>query len=250
MNFELTDEQRGLVDSTRALLAKLHSVDRARGLLDGTEGFDAQLWDRGADLGWPALGIAENDGGLGQRPVDLALVAVELGYGLAATPFIPVVVTADAVSRSDVGDKDKLLQAISEGSLIAAWAYAEFGRSWGAASMGTVAHRHDGGYLLRGSKVSVQDADAAHLLLVDAVLDGSPPDSSCPPTASGCASTGNAPSTSPAVTAMSPSTTWRSTPRHCARPADRPHSHSPNRCVCTPCCCAPSSSASGSGSSR
>lgn len=176
MNFELTEEQRGLVDSTRALLTKLASVDRARGLLDGADGFDTELWGRGADLGWSALGIAESDGGLGQRPIDLALVAVELGYGLAATPFIPVVVSADAVSRSDVGDKDKVLQAISEGSMIAAWAYAEFGQPWGAmgVGMGTVARRHDGGYLLNGAKVSVQDADAAQLLLVDAVLDGAP----------------------------------------------------------------------------
>lgn len=119
MDFELNDEQRGLVDSTKSLLTRRSSVTRARQLIDAAEGFDVELWRDGTELGWPALGIAESDGGLGQQVVESALVYAELGYGLGATPFIPVVVAADALAGSGSADRTKLLQLISEGSLIA-----------------------------------------------------------------------------------------------------------------------------------
>ncbi|MGV0658184.1 acyl-CoA dehydrogenase family protein [Mycolicibacterium pulveris] len=174
MDFELSDEQRGLVDSTRSLLTSKSSVDRARALIDGPEGFDAEVWRLGSQLGWPALSIPEADGGLGQLSIDLALVGIELGRGLAATPFIPTVVAADALSRAEGEPKSKVLQSISEGSLIATWAFAESGRPWTPDGVQTHAERHGDDYRITGSKVSVQDADAAQLLLVDAVLDGAP----------------------------------------------------------------------------
>lgn len=174
MDFELTDEQRGLVDSTRALLATKSPVSKVRELIDCERGFDAELWQRGAELGWPALAIAESDGGLGQQTIDLALVATELGRGLACTPFIPTVVTADALGRATYAQAPELLHAIAEGSLIAGWAFAEFGQPWSVDAIGTRARRHGDGYLLHGAKVSVQDADTAEILLVDAILDDSP----------------------------------------------------------------------------
>lgn len=174
MDFELTDEQRGMVDSTRALLATKFPVETARQLIDTAHGFDPQLWRRGAELGWPALGVAEDDGGLGQQIVDLALVAAELGRGLASVPFAPVVVTADALSRSQHPNRSALLQGICDGTLIAAWAFAEFSQPWSAAGITARAERSADGYTLTGSKVCVQDADIAQVLLIDAVLDGRP----------------------------------------------------------------------------
>ena len=174
MDFEPTAEQKGLVDSTRSLLTANASLERARDLIDGPAGFDAELWRRGVELGWPALAVPEDDGGLGQQSIDLALVAVELGRSLASTPFIPTVVAADALARCDSERKAKLLQSICEGTLIASWAHAEYGQPWGTAGVTTDARAQDGGYVLDGSKVSVPDADSAQLLIVDAVLDGAP----------------------------------------------------------------------------
>ena len=174
MNFELTDEQRGLVDSTRSLLGRRSSVSGARALIDSTDGFDAELWRHGVELGWPALAVAEANGGLGQQSIDLALVAVELGRGLASTPFIPTVVAADAISRSDGEKQSKLLQSISEGSLIVTWAFTEIGQPWSTVGIDTRAHASGEGYVLDGAKATVQDADAAQLLIVDATLGDAP----------------------------------------------------------------------------
>ncbi|CAJ1587085.1 acyl-CoA dehydrogenase family protein [[Mycobacterium] wendilense] len=174
MDFELTDEQKGLVDATRSLLTAKSSLAGARDLIDGPDGFDTALWRHGVELGWPALTVAEEDGGLGQQIIDLALVTVELGRSLASTPLVPTALVADALGHSDNEQKAKLLQAICEGNLVASWGFAEFRQPWGPAGITARAQSHEGGYLLDGAKVSVQDADSAQLLIVDAVLDDAP----------------------------------------------------------------------------
>ncbi|KUH70768.1 acyl-CoA dehydrogenase [Mycolicibacterium novocastrense] len=174
MNFDLTDEQRGLIEVTRELLERQSSVEAARALIDGPAGYDQQLWHKGAELGWPALAIPEADGGLGQQVIEWALVAVELGRGLASTPFLPTAVVADAVTRSTVEGRAELLSALASGTQTATWAFAEVGRPWSVAGIQTTATRDGSGYVLNGAKASVQDADSAATLLVDAVLDGRP----------------------------------------------------------------------------
>nr|WP_090342255.1 acyl-CoA dehydrogenase family protein [Mycolicibacterium malmesburyense]CRL72650.1 acyl-CoA dehydrogenase [Mycolicibacterium malmesburyense] len=174
MNFDLTDEQKGLIDVTRELLERQSSVASARALIDGPAGYDEQLWRKGAGLGWPALAIPERDGGLGQQVIELALVTVELGRGLATTPFLPTVVVADAVTRSTANRQAELLAALASGAQTAAWAFAEVGRPWSATGIQTTAARDNSGYVVNGAKASVQDADSAGTLLVDAVLDGRP----------------------------------------------------------------------------
>jgi alkylation response protein AidB-like acyl-CoA dehydrogenase len=174
VDFQLTEEQAGLVETTRSLLTSKASLQAARDLVDSAGGFDTRLWQAGAELGWPALTIPESDGGLGQDCIDLALVCMELGRGLAATPFIPTVVVADAVLQSDHGEKSKLLRATAEGTLTTAWAFAEAGRPWSASGIRAEAQRREQGYVLNGMKVCVQDADSAQLLLADVLLDGQP----------------------------------------------------------------------------
>ncbi|CAM3160792.1 acyl-CoA dehydrogenase [Mycobacterium intermedium] len=174
MDFEFTEEQRGLVDSTRSLLTAKAPIERTRKLAETEHRFDAELWRYGAELGWPALAIAESDGGLGQQIIDLTLVAVELGRALASTPFIPVVVAADVLAHSHHERKSELLQSICAGTLIATWAFAEFGQPWSVAGLRTRAEPVGRGYELSGAKVSVQDGDIAELVVVDAVLDDAP----------------------------------------------------------------------------
>ncbi|MGB8405881.1 MAG: acyl-CoA dehydrogenase family protein [Mycobacterium sp.] len=174
MEFELTDEQRGLVESSRSLLAAKAPLAATRKLIEGTAGFDPEVWQLGAQIGWPALAIPEADGGLGQQLVDLALVADELGQSLTPTPFIPTVVVADAIARSDLADRTKMLQSIAEGSATAAWAFAEPGQKWSPDGIRTTGAKRSTGYVLNGTKANVQDADSAQWLLVDALVDTRP----------------------------------------------------------------------------
>lgn len=174
MDFALTTEQRGLVDATRALVGRKASLEEARQRIGTTEDFDADLWQLGARLGWASLAIPEADGGLGQQVIDLTLVAIELGRSLATTPFIPTVVVGDAVARSDLKERQKILKSLDDGSAVAAWAFAEYKQPWSPRGIQTRAERRSGGYVLSGTKVNVQDAGSARWLLVDALLDQQP----------------------------------------------------------------------------
>src|ERR671919_1341469 len=91
MALEFTDEQLELRDSARATLARECPPRLVREVaLSGAEakGFRTQLsW-----LGWPALTIDVDLGGLGRSFVDLAVVLEELGR-LAAPGPLPAPMT-------------------------------------------------------------------------------------------------------------------------------------------------------------
>ena len=46
------------------------------------------LWTELVELGWPGIAIAEEHGGQGLGAVELAILCEELGYALAASPFL------------------------------------------------------------------------------------------------------------------------------------------------------------------
>jgi alkylation response protein AidB-like acyl-CoA dehydrogenase len=170
MDFELTEEQRALQESTRGLLAAKATVEITRRLLDDGNDFDPGLWRQGAELGWPALAVAEEYGGLGQHLVELVVVGVEHGRFLLPSPFIPTVVVADAVAAVTTD----VLRELLAGSASATWAFGERGRPWSVDSLALRARTTRGGYVLTGEKAHLQDAGFARWLLVDAILDGQP----------------------------------------------------------------------------
>jgi alkylation response protein AidB-like acyl-CoA dehydrogenase len=173
MDFEFTEEQRALQESTRGLLAAKATVEITRRQLDNGGDFDPGLWRQGAELGWPALAVAEEYGGLGQHLVELVIVGVEHGRFLLPSPFIPTVVVADALANTLV-DRSGMLGELVAGSATAAWAFGERGRPWSVDSLRLPARAAGGGYVLAGEKAHIQDAGFAGWLLVDAVLDGQP----------------------------------------------------------------------------
>jgi alkylation response protein AidB-like acyl-CoA dehydrogenase len=174
MDFEFTEEQRALRESTHGLLNAKVSLADARRLRDGAEDFDTKLWQMGAELGWPALAVPEDHGGLGQQLVDLAVVAVEHGRFLLPSPLMPTVVVADALTGTAVSDRTEMLDELLAGSSTAAWAFGERAERWSIASLELRADAIAAGYVLAGEKAHVQDAASARWLLVDAMLDDQP----------------------------------------------------------------------------
>ncbi|MCR5979290.1 acyl-CoA dehydrogenase [Gordonia jinghuaiqii] len=173
MDFELSDEQRAIRDSTRSLLQRHPGA--ARAVADSPSGFDTGLWRQGTELGWSALAAPEELGGLGQGVVDLTVVAIEHGRFVTASPFMPTVAVLDALLHSGQPERhDALVEKLIGGESSAAWAFTEPHRSPTVDALQTSARSADGGYRLTGEKVTVADASAADVLLVDAVLDGRP----------------------------------------------------------------------------
>jgi alkylation response protein AidB-like acyl-CoA dehydrogenase len=178
VDFSLTDEQRMLISSTRRLLTDLSPVTSVRRLAEaGDDGFDARVWQRGSELGWAALPVPEEYGGLGQGIVDVALIAAEHGRTVQPGPLISNALVAFAVSESARADvRAAVLPALAAGEATATWAFAESRQPWDGAGItttaATVAAADGGRFLLTGIKTAVQDAGSARWILVTARLDG------------------------------------------------------------------------------
>ena len=89
MNFALSEDHLVLRESARTFLEKEISLQRV--LVPGATiedaGYDAN-WERIVAMGWPALVIGEEHGGLGLSCIDLAMILGEMARCLAPSPFL------------------------------------------------------------------------------------------------------------------------------------------------------------------
>jgi alkylation response protein AidB-like acyl-CoA dehydrogenase len=174
VDFALSDEQRMLVESSHKLLARESPISRVREVAeqDG-RGYDERVWQRGAELGWAGLLVAEEYDGLGRDLVDVALIAEEHGRTVQPGPLIGNTLAALAISQSGRNDlRSEILPLLAGGQAVAAWAFAEARQPWDATGVCTEATEHADGFRLRGIKTAVQDADGAGWILVTAHLGG------------------------------------------------------------------------------
>jgi len=87
MNFDFTEDQHTIKRTARDLLAKRSSFERVRAAAEGGA-YDETLWAELSELGWPGIAISEDFGGLGLGLVELVILAEELGYAVAGSPFL------------------------------------------------------------------------------------------------------------------------------------------------------------------
>ena len=87
MNFDFTEDQHEIKRTARDLLGKRSPFEKVREHAEAGTTDDA-LWKELAELGWPGIAIAEEHGGQGLGVVELAILCEELGYAVAATPFL------------------------------------------------------------------------------------------------------------------------------------------------------------------
>ena len=163
MDLDLSDDQELFRETTSKFLRSRWPMSAVRALIAEPLGFDRELWERGAELGWTSMLVPEeHDGGTisGEGVKDLAIVAEELGRQLTPGPILPTNVVAYALARSgnDQLAKD-YLAAIAAGRVIATWVPP--GAAVSATAAGT-------GVRLGGMAAPVQDAQVADVLLVTA----------------------------------------------------------------------------------
>jgi alkylation response protein AidB-like acyl-CoA dehydrogenase len=104
MDFDLSDDQISLRDSARDLLDNYASAARVRAHTESGAAYDAALWNAMVEQGWPAIEVAEAQGGVGLSTVEAVLLAEELGRHAAPAPFASVVLALDALARAGETD--------------------------------------------------------------------------------------------------------------------------------------------------
>ncbi|HEV3405829.1 MAG TPA: acyl-CoA dehydrogenase [Candidatus Dormibacteraeota bacterium] len=167
MDFAFSEEQEMLRRSAREFLAKECSPKVVRRLMESEDGYDATLWKKIADLGWTALGIPEQYGGVGTF-LDLVVVLEEAGRALLPGPFfstmglaVPVLLEAGTEPQ-----KKEVLGAIAQGSARATLAFTEPTGRWDADGVALKATQSGGGWRLDGVKTFVPDAHTADYIAV------------------------------------------------------------------------------------
>ena len=177
MDLDLSDDQRLFQETTRRFLEKALPMARVREVIESDDGFDRDVWAQGAELGWFSLLVPERHGGgsvSGSPLSDACIVAEEAGRSMLPGPFIPTNIVAAAIG-SDGSDaqRDAYLPGLIGGEVSASWGLAEANDLWDGAGVELRADVDpNGGFLLSGTKVAVQDAAEADVLLIAARSPG------------------------------------------------------------------------------
>jgi alkylation response protein AidB-like acyl-CoA dehydrogenase len=168
MDFTLDSEQTALRDAVRGLL-KGYDAEHRREVTKEDPGFDEKMWGRLAEMGVLGLPFAEDDGGMGAGPVELSVVAEEIGRVNAPEPFAESVVLAGGLvaALGTPSQKQEVLGPLAEGSLVLAAAVLEPAGRWDLAAGGVT--ESDG--KLTGVKEPVLGGARADLLVVTAAVD-------------------------------------------------------------------------------
>ncbi|MGY2085873.1 acyl-CoA dehydrogenase family protein [Blastococcus sp. SYSU DS0539] len=175
MDFTFDSEQNDLREAVRGLLERAYSDSETRRKVAANDpGFDEKTWSRLAEMGLLGLPFAEEHGGMGAGPIEVAIVAEEIGRVIAPEPFIEAVVLAGGLIAAVGTDEQKaaLLGAIAEGTSVPAFAHAETGTRWSASASAVTATQAGDGWTLSGVKEPVPTGARADVLVVSAVVDG------------------------------------------------------------------------------
>jgi len=162
MELDFSEEQQELRSTVRSFLERECPMTVVRSVVEKGTPAD-ELWAQMVDLGWPALTVPEEFGGLGLGFVELAVVAEELGRAVAPGPFLATVTQfAPAVRHAGTPEQQRrYLGAVAAGDLTRALAVGG----------DVVATPTDDGWSLSGTVRHVVDGDRADEIAVAARVD-------------------------------------------------------------------------------
>ncbi|HLT77835.1 MAG TPA: acyl-CoA dehydrogenase family protein [Ferrovibrio sp.] len=168
MDFQLSEEQKLLADSIESWLQDKYDFERWRKLVKTDLGYAQENWATMAELGWLAMPLAEEFGGLGGGAVETMLIAERFGKHLVAEPYMSTIVLgAGLIGEAGSAEQQaEWLPAIAEGKAKWAFAHAEHGARFNMAEVHTRAEKSGEGWALSGKKIVVFDAPSADRIVV------------------------------------------------------------------------------------
>jgi 3-oxocholest-4-en-26-oyl-CoA dehydrogenase beta subunit len=167
MDLTLTEDQELIRSTARDVLGARASTAGVAAIAGDPAGFSADLWKEMVELGWPALAVPEDHGGVGEGFLEACLLIEEMGAAQVPSPFLHTVACgAAAIERHGTdAQRARWLQAVTEGRTIA-YARAAPRGGWGAEGSTVTATASADGYVLDGTARFVPFAHAADDLLV------------------------------------------------------------------------------------
>ena len=176
MEFSFSESQDELRRAARRFLEVASSEERVRAAMETEQGYDSNVWEQlSEELGWTALTIPEEYGGLGMTYLDLYPLMEEMGRALLCSPFFSTIcLGANALLLGGSDDqKQRYLPGIAAGETTATLAHTERSNPMSADGIEATYSANETGYILRGEKRFVLDGHTADLLIVSARSEGS-----------------------------------------------------------------------------
>ncbi|MBX3129620.1 MAG: acyl-CoA dehydrogenase family protein [Polyangiaceae bacterium] len=178
MDFELSEDQRLLVDSVQSFVKKDSPIERMRRLRDHEVGWEKSTWKQMAELGWLGVLFPESVGGSQLSFVEVGLIIEQLGTTLVPEPITALVTAGVPLWKlGNAEQHERYLSPALGGDTSLALAYLERDGRFDARQIATRAEKTASGYRLSGSKRWVQNGHAADHLVVSARTSGGPGDS-------------------------------------------------------------------------
>jgi|TARA_B110000495_G_C23035590_1_gene618346 alkylation response protein AidB-like acyl-CoA dehydrogenase len=179
MALVLNEEQQMLKESAQGFLAEHAPVSELRTQRDAGNktGYSSTLWPQMVNMGWAAILVPEEYGGLAFGHVGMAQIVEQSGRTLTASPLLSTAilgVTAINLAGSEE-QKTELLGAIAGGELTIALAVDEKTHH-DPMQIAMSAERKGEGYVINGEKRFVVDGSTADILIVATRTAGSPGD--------------------------------------------------------------------------
>ena len=112
MDLTFSAEQEELRGVVRAFLRDVSPEEEVRRLMETPSGYDPAAWTKMSDqLGLQGLAVPEDLGGAGAGPLEVGIVAEEMGRALSGAPFLSTCVLAvQAILAAD--DPGALVEAL------------------------------------------------------------------------------------------------------------------------------------------
>ena len=171
MDFRPTDDQAMLADSVERFgRDEFPIAERPRLLAEYGRGDSGKRWRAMADLGWLALPLSEQQGGLGGTPSDVMTLCEGLGRHLLPDPLVSTCIAAAPLIAPD---RTELLETIATGTARIALALGDGDSRFDHLDVATTAECSEGGYRLSGVKNFVADGADADWFVIPARLAGS-----------------------------------------------------------------------------
>src|ERR1700749_3996799 len=168
MDFQLSDEQALLRDTTRELLARTYDPEARNKIIATDLGWSRDVWSQLADTGILGLGFDPDEAG----QIEIMVVLTEVGRRLAPETIVHAALGPGEILAEVGSDAQKeLLEEVAAGQRLLAFAHLEPGmREASTNGVATTAVQHGDSWLVRGRKNPVLAGAPADPLVVSARL--------------------------------------------------------------------------------
>ncbi|MDY6997984.1 MAG: acyl-CoA dehydrogenase family protein [Actinomycetota bacterium] len=167
MDFQLSEEQVLLRDTTREVVSRTYDIEHRLKVLDSELGWSRDVWSQLAEIGILGLGFEEDAGG----QIEIQAALTEIGRRLAPEPVVHAALgPGSLIAEVGTAEQRTLLDEVAAGERLLAFAHSEPGMRLPAGKVTTTAVRDGDSWTLTGCKNPVLAGDCADTLLISAAL--------------------------------------------------------------------------------